>query len=214
MPESLGSLSVDYEAERQTSLTRVVVALLKGVTYRDDDERLWQRLVDQQSQVREYVAVLGLRLLVDEAEGYAWLASLEPDEAEDPPPRLVARRPLGFLTSLLLALLRKRLLEADAGEGGLRLVLSRDAILEMARVFLPRRANEVITVNQLERALNNIASMGFVKKLPGDGGHYEVRRIIKAFVDAAWLASFDDKLSSYLTQRGVAAAEEGGNDGD
>ena len=30
-----------------------------------------------------------------------------------------------------------------------------------------------------------------------DRGHYEVRRILKAFVDAQWLAEFDARLEAY-----------------
>ncbi len=212
MLEFPGSPSTDGDLESENHLSRVVILLLKGVVYRDADENLWHRLVELQPRVLDYVAVLGLRLLVDEAEGYAWLASLEPDDEEgsrDSLPRLVARRPVGFLVSLLLALLRKRLLEADAGEGPPRLILSSTDMVEMARVFLPRRANEVITANQLDHALTQIVSMGFVKKLAGEGTpYYEVRRIIKAFVDAEWLLDFDDKLSSYLTQRGVTVDKE------
>jgi hypothetical protein len=214
VPESPELLSADYEAQLRDDLSRVVITLLKGVVYRDADEAIWHKLTDRQSQVRDHVAVLGLRLMVDEAEGYAWLASLPADEQDAGAlPRLVARRPVGFLVSLLLALLRKRLLEADAGEGALRLVLPRRDIIEMARVFLPRRANEVITENQFDQALNQIASMDFLKKLPGEGPTFEVRRIIKAFVDAEWLSDFDDKLASYLTQRGLTVERGGAGSG-
>lgn len=58
------------------------------------------------------------------------------------PPRLIARRPLSYPVSLMLALLRKRLAEADAGGGDARLVLSREEIAELMRVFLPDGTNE------------------------------------------------------------------------
>ncbi len=58
--------------------------------------------------------VLGLELHIDEAEGYAFLRSVaEFEESPSPLPRLVARRPLTFQMSLLLVLLRKKLLELD-----------------------------------------------------------------------------------------------------
>ena len=51
---------------------------------------------------------------------------------EDAPrlPRLVARRPLSYPVSLMLALLRKRMAEFDASAGDTRLVLTRDEILD------------------------------------------------------------------------------------
>jgi hypothetical protein len=104
-------------AANQPDLSTLVVGLLKGVIYREGDERLWGSLLNLQARVRDYVAVLSLDLVLDEAEGYAFLRSRpEPadDEAAPKLPRLIARRPLSFPVSLLLALLRKKLVEADA----------------------------------------------------------------------------------------------------
>jgi hypothetical protein len=109
-----------------------MVQLLKGVLYREDDERLWARLLRLQARVREQSGVLLLDLVLDEAEGHAFLKSRpEPDEVgrcTPRLPRLVARRPLSYPVSLMLALLRKRMAEFDAGGGDTRLVLSRDEI--------------------------------------------------------------------------------------
>ena len=117
-------------------LSVLLISLLKSVLYRDDDERQWAALLNLQARVRDYVAVLNLDLLLDEAEGYAFLKS-RPEPTDDDPaprlPRLVARRPLTFAVSLLLALLRKKLAEFDAGGGDTRLVLSRDDVVELDR---------------------------------------------------------------------------------
>jgi Domain of unknown function (DUF4194) len=122
-------------------LSPVLIALLKGVVYRDTAEALWPQLLALRSQVSDYVAVLGLTLVVDEAEGYAFLRSRnDPDQSDMP--RLVARRSLSFHVSLLLALLRKKLAEFDAVSAETRLMLSRDQIVEMLRVFLPDTTNE------------------------------------------------------------------------
>ena len=204
--------AADDGAEQLNDLSRAVVTLLKGVVYRDANESLWHRLLQLQSAVNDYVNVIGLQLMLDEAEGYAWLTSVEPLDPDEALPRLVARRPLSFPVSLILALLRKRLVESDAADSASRLVLSRDQIFEMTRVFLPRRFNEVLTVKQLDHALGQIAQMGFVRRMAGDAPLYEVRRIIKAFVDAEWLHDFDAKLSSYLAARGMV--KEAGEDAD
>jgi hypothetical protein len=53
--------------------------------------------------------------------------------------------------------------------------------------------------------LNRIADLGFVRRLRGQADMFEVRRILKAFVDAQWLAEFDQRLADYrqhLTQTG------------
>ena len=191
-------------------LTSLVVPLLKGVLYRDEDAQVWAALLKLQARVRDYVAVLALDLVLDEAEGYAFLRSrAQPDEDAPKLPRLVARRPLSFQVSLLLALLRKKLAEFDASGGDTRLILSRDAVVELVRVFLPVGSNESRLMDQVETHLNKIIDLGFVRRLKTQAGSvgrtaqepvYEVRRILKAFVDAQWLAEFDLRLAAYQAQ--------------
>jgi hypothetical protein len=190
-------------------LSTLAIGLLKGVLYREDDERLWASLLNLQVRVRDYVAVLGLELVLDEAEGYAFLKSRpEPAEDEAAPrlPRLVVRRPLSFPVSLLLALLRKKLVEHDAGGGDTRLVLSRDDIVELIRVFLPERSNEARLIDQIEMHVNRVVDLGFLRRLKPAAGaaavpaSFEVQRILKAFVDAQWLAEFDARLEVYRSQ--------------
>jgi len=194
-------------------LTTLVVPLLKSVLYRDDDAPQWSALFNLQARVRDYVAVLGLELVLDEAEGYAFLrAKAVTDEDAPKLPRLVARRPLSFQVSLLLALLRKKLAEFDASGGDTRLILSRDAIAELIRVFLPAGSNESRLMDQVDTHLNKIIELGFVRRLKPVAGSprqtpmFEVRRILKAYVDAQWLGEFDARLATYQTQ---LAAPEG-----
>ncbi len=204
-------------------LSVLLITLLKGVLYRDADERRWAALLNLQARVRDSVAVLNLELVLDEAEGYAFLKS-RPEPSDDDPsprlPRLVARRPLSFAVSLLLALLRRKLAEFDAGGGDTRLVLSLEDIVELVRVFLPEGPNEARLIDQIETTVNKVVDLGFLQKLKSAGGAaagpatYEVRRILKAFVDAQWLADFDSRLVAYQSQPAGATdtREGGGND--
>jgi len=183
-------------------LSALVIPLLKGVLYQESDPAVWSALLGLQARVRDYVAVLGLELVLDEAEGYAFLRSrtgADDDEAAKLP-RLVARRPLSFPVSLLLALLRKKLAEFDAAGADTRLVLSRDEVVELIRVFMPVGSNEARLIDQVDTYLNKVAELGFVRRLktqPGQPATIEVRRILKAFVDAQWLADFDARLAAY-----------------
>jgi hypothetical protein len=191
-------------------LPALVVPLLKGVVYREDDEPRWSALRQLQGAVHDYVAVLGLQLHLDDAEGYAFLRSRpEPQEGSaERGPRLMARRPLSFPVSLLLALLRKKLAEADAAGGDTRLILSRDEIAETLRLFLPAGSNESRLVDQVDTHLNKIAELGFVRRLRGQGHMVEVMRILKAFVDAQWLGEFESRLAAYRAQCLEVARED------
>jgi hypothetical protein len=194
-----GETQEQSRADARFELPAVVIPLLKGVFYRDADAASWSALLNLQSRVRDYVAVLGLDLVFDEAEGYAFLRSRpeSDDQSSQKLPRLVARRPLSFPVSLLLALLRKKLAEFDASGGDTRLILSRSEIVELIRVFLPDSSNETRIVDQVDAHLNKIADLGFVRRLRGQENMIEVLRILKAFVDAQWLTEFDQHLAAY-----------------
>ncbi len=193
----------------ELDLSLVVTHLMKGVVYADGHEKVWRHLLPLQAQVRDYVAVLGLTVVVDEAEGYAFLRS-KPDaeDGEQPIPRLIPRRALSFHVSLLLALLRKKLAEFDASGAETRLILTREQIVEMLRLFLPDSSNEARLVDQIDTQINKVVELGFLRRITGQDATYEVRRILKAFVDGQWLAEFDQRLGEYAAQLG------GGEDGD
>lgn len=212
----------DSETPPELALSCVVIPLLKGVLYQENDSALWARLIALEARIRDYMRVLDLELILDEAEGYAFLRSRETSTETDSgvgagsrPPRLYSRRPLSFPVSLLLALLRKKLAEFDTSGGDSRLVLTREECTEMLRVFLPNQSNETRLTDQIEVNLNKIAELGFIRKLKSASGvqqpaAYEVRRILKAFVDAQWLADFDARLDSY--RRNIDTPTEDTND--
>ena len=216
--EETGLASVgELPPQPAPELSLLMVQLLKGVLYRDDDERLWASLLRLQARVREHAAVLLLDLLLDEAEGYAFLKSRPDPEDADAAlrvPRLIARRQLSYPVSLLLALLRKRLAESDAGGDDTRLVLGRDEIVELMRVFLPDGSNETRVIDQVDATLTKVVELGFLRRLkPTASGQrelprYEVRRIIKAYVDAQWLADFGARLEAYRRVSAGADHEE------
>jgi hypothetical protein len=188
-----------HRVEPDQELGSIIVPLLKGVIYTEESPDLWYSLLTMQAAVKDYVAVLGLELILDESEGYAFLRSeSETDDTGSANlPRLVTRRQLSYPVSLLLALLRKKLAEADAGGADTRMILSRDEVVEMIRIFLPSGTNEVKLIDRVDAHLNKIADLGFIRRLRGQKDMFEVRRIIKAFVDAQWLNEFDQRLAEY-----------------
>lgn len=177
-------------------LSRVVIPLLRGVIYQGDNPAMWTLLRRQQARVKDHMAVMGLALVIDEAEGYAHLRQLDYDDVDMP--RLIPRHRLSFRVSLLLALLRKRLAEFDASSSDPRLILTRDQIAELLRVHLPQSTNEVRLTTDVDTLVAKVEALGFLRKVTGQERTYEVRRIIKAYVDAQWLAEFDARLREYL----------------
>ena len=190
-----------------SALSLPLIALFKGVLYQEDDPALWQSLLDLQSRVRDYLGVLGLQLILDEAEGYAYLRQRQEEDQTAPGqvalPRLIARRQLSYPVSLLLALLRKRLAEFDASSGEARLILSREQIADLLRLFLAEGSNEAKLADRIDAHIAKVVELGFLRRLRGKDEQFEVRRILKAYVDAQWLNEFDQRLRDYSQQGGT-----------
>lgn len=188
------------EPDTPPGLPPLLIALFKGVLYRDQQEALWQNLLDLQSRVRDYVQMLGLDLFMDEAEGYAYLGQRIREHDDNELPRLVPRRQLSYPVSLLLALLRKKLAEHDASSNEPRLILTQEQIVEMVRLFLPDTANEARLMDRIQGDINKVIELGFLRRLRGQAGRYEVRRILKSFVDTQWLGDLTQRLAEYRAE--------------
>jgi hypothetical protein len=184
----------------ELSLPLVVTQLMKGVVYRDTHEKAWQHLVQLVPRVSDYVATLGLVVVLDESEGYAFLRSKAADPDDDSMPRLIPRHALSFHTSLLLALLRKKLAESDAADDGYRLILSRDQILEMMLMFMPTSSNEAKITDHIDRTISKVVDLGFLRRMPKQDNQFDVRRVLKAFVDGQWLSEFNARLAEYAAE--------------
>jgi hypothetical protein len=78
----------------------------------------------------------------------------------------------------------------------------------MVRVFLPDTTNETRLIAGIEANINKIIDLGFLRRLRGTDDSYEVRRIIKAFVDGQWLADFEARLADYRAQLAGDPEEE------
>ncbi|MBN1961544.1 MAG: DUF4194 domain-containing protein [Deltaproteobacteria bacterium] len=189
--------NIKNESNSSYSFSVVLITLMKGITYRDNDNNLWQSLINMQSRVREHIALMGLELIIDDAEGYAYLRQHSPVDGEAELPRLVPRRPLPYAVSLLLVLLRQKLIESDAQGADSRLILNREQIIDLMRVFLADSGNEARLVDRIDTLINKVIDLGFIRRLRSNENEIEVKRILKAFVDAQWLNEFEQRLAEY-----------------
>lgn len=187
-----------------------IIRLMQGVVYRDSDEQSWGSLKADLGAIRDHFATIGIDVVIDEVEGYAYLRTRETPEGEEPLPRLVRRRSLTYNVSLLLVLLRGRLMEFETtGDEG-KLVLTTEQIVEMLRLFQRDTSNEARIVDQAEATIRKVEELGFVKLLRGSRNEWEVRRILKAYVDAQTMHGFEAQLREYAT--GSRAGTDDAND--
>ncbi len=194
------------------TIATAIVKLMQGTVYRETHEDVWRTLERHEATVQDHFARIGVRAIVDPLEGYAFLKTVDPGPDEDPLPRLVKRRALTYPVSLLLLLLRKRLAEFEAGGGEGKLVLDREQIIEMLRLFLADSTNEARVLQQVDQTISAVAKLGFLQELGRQrgSGTWEVRRILKAYVDAETMSDFAGKLGEYASGKEV----EGDGDDD
>jgi hypothetical protein len=187
------------------AVASAIIRLMQGVVYRESDEDTWLALDRLGAGVRDHFATIGIDVVVDDIEGFGYLRSRPEEDGDEVLPRLVRRRALTYNVSLLLVLLRKRLVEFETAGGDGRLVLTTDQIVEMLRLFQAESTNDARVVDQAETTINKARELGFLRQLRGQSDHWEVRRILKAYVDAQTLSDFATKLREYA--EGAASDE-------
>lgn len=190
------------------AVATAIIELMRGVVYREQAEGTWTTLDRHAGLVRDHFETLGVDVVVDETEGYAYLRSQEEDTDAETLPRLVKRRSLTYNVSLLLVLLRKRLVEFETTGSDGKLVLSRESMVDMLRVFLGDSTNEARVIDRVDTTIKQVAELGFLRQLPRQPDHWEVRRILKAYVDAQTLSDYAGKLREYSESSSGAPADD------
>jgi Domain of unknown function (DUF4194) len=174
----------------------IKAALLREPLYIEDGDT-WKTLVKEQEEIAEYFWQIGLELMLDEGEGFAFLRQIEP-VGEERVPRLVRRQKLTYDATLLLVCLRDELNRFDIQTADqTRLIRSKRELHELVGGFLRESNNEVRDAKALDAAIESLRSLGFLKALAGDADRFEVRRIIKARFGAGELETVKEKLARH-----------------
>jgi hypothetical protein len=178
-----------------------VIKLLQGVLYHDD-AAAWNLLLSHQTAVQEHFARIGLHVYLSEADGFAFLRQPELEREDGPAvplPRLTRRDRLSYHLTLLCVLLRERLDQFDASTPDSdRLLLTADDLRELLRPFMRERSNELALNKKIDETVNRAAELGFLRRQSVAGEEqWELRRIIKARIDADQLAEIKARLEQY-----------------
>jgi hypothetical protein len=158
----------------------VLSRLLTEPVYREDSA-LWEVLRAERESISHYYGQIGQEVVIDEAEGYAFLRQIESEENERVP-RIGSSQPLSYAASLLLVCLREELARFDAQPGAsTRLVLTRSQMREMVGQFLRETNDETRDIRAIDTAIRRVEALRFVRVLgSADGDTFEVMRILKA----------------------------------
>ena len=175
------------------------VRLLQGVVYQDDEET-WSILLGNESDLADYFCQIGMALVVDRAEGLAYLKQFDDDERTggyERLPRLFRKTSLGYEATLLCVLLRdeyRRFEEEDLDNE--RCVVEVELLFDLWKSFFPADADEVALRKRLITALNQLDKLKFVRQLPADADAWEVRKLLKARIPIEELEHLRDRLAA------------------
>lgn len=185
----------------------IAIKLLQGVIY-EEDTKNWQDLVKvHELPLRRYFAQIGMELIVDKVEGFAFLRQPKEDQEETAHlPRLMRKRSLNFDQSVLCVLLRERL-----DEHAIRDTASREPIMtlrdirDMVELFSRERNTQQRFLKDLKKTVDDVKNMGFLESVGqevpdnDDERRYRVRRILKAFIDADSMTQLLTNITTSLT---------------
>jgi len=169
----------------------LAIKLLQGVIY-EEDASWWQDLTKvHELPLRRYFTQIGLHLIVDRNEGFAFLKQAEEEQDQTVQlPRLMRRRTLTFDQSILCVLLRERLEEHTVRDTASREpIMSFSEIRDMVELFFRERNTQQRFLKDLKKTVEEVKNMGFLDPVHSettnseDETRYRVRRILKAFIN-------------------------------
>ena len=175
-----------------------IIYLFKGVLY-NTNEQAWKALIQYQNDVKKHFATVGINVVIDESEGFAFLTQKNfSEEGSQYIPKLIERRQLSYPVSLLSILLRKKLLEFEKAGDEPRLILSYDQLHEMSTIFFPdNTSHEKKVIDQINQYIKRLIELGFLRELKNEPNKLEVSRILKAYLPVEKLQEALSKLIEY-----------------
>lgn len=192
-------ISLSQEVPEFREMGIPAVRLMQGVLYAED-ESAWEILLSYESDLSDYFARIGLALVIDRAEGLAYLRQFGDEErlsGYERLPRLFRRTPLGYDATLLCILLREeyRRFEDEDLENE-RCVVEVETLLDGWKSFFPAESDEVQLRKRLHAMLKKLEELKFVVKFESDNDEWEVRKILKARLPLEELELLRDRLLS------------------
>jgi hypothetical protein len=179
--------------------SKAIVRILKGTVGRTAG--VWDDIIAYQTEIQDYISVIGLELIVKKEEGFAFVKQVELEDGATL--NLISRRQIGFETSIVLVVLRQVLEEFDSNPTetqSFEKFITNTEIKEEVELFLPDKYNKVKFIKDLDRYINHARELGYlIEKSQKDNEiKYQIHRIIKEKLTLDDLQEFKNKLQEYV----------------
>ena len=201
-------------SEKTITRQHVIARLLTAAVY-FDDEGYWQMLNEEKPSFSTYFAEMGVRLEVDAEMGMGFLRPMNQAEEEEfamagfaPLPKIIPQRVLGYLPSLMCALLREVLQhhEEDSIESK-HLYLDEVQLIDLLRPYLSETQDDKALKRDVKKIITRVEEIGVIRRLPNRSEVvYRVEPIIRARIPLNQLQTLLARLKEI--SKGDALAEE------
>ena len=191
----------------------VCIKLLQGpITRKSSNDKIWNLLLRDRNYIDKYFSTIGLNLLVEEADGYAFLRQKDSgtDEDFDDVPRLIRRVRLSPEESFLCVILREALDYFETSDNLSEIcVLTESEIIDRLKDYSPEYTDQLKFKSKIRISLNKLAELGYVEDLtkkdinetqPEENHTFEIKKIIRAIVSPEFLEEFSAKLKERNAQ--------------
>ena len=178
----------------------LVVKLLKGPA-EYVEKSAWEKLLQYKVELIIFLQQLGLTLVLDEQDGYAFVKHAM-SEDEEAYVSWVQRRSFSYEESIMLVLLREMMAEFEISDSSSReLIKKRREIKEYAELFFKEGASRIRFLRDIDRLIDKVEENGFLQKIENhdliDEQKFRIRKIIKAKVDSEALEQFQQQLLAH-----------------
>lgn len=183
---------------------RALVSLLKyGVILASQKGKLFDAICRYQSAVRNHLADVYLKLVLDEKTGVAFVSQKdEGDDVDLDAVSLITRRTLSLYDTLLLLVLRKHYQDRESS-GEQRIIIDIERIEANLTPFLPLTNSMKSDRRKLIAALNKMIEKRLLTKVRGSNDRLEITPVIRYVVNAEFLEKMLEEYQGLADEAGV-----------
>ncbi len=180
-----------------------VCLMQRGVVY-SDESPAWDLTMTNRTRLEELFAHFGLRLVVAEDDGYAYVRQLDLEQEEggegyENLPRLMRTVRMNYEQTLICILMRDEIRRFEEEElHSTKCVVTEENLFSAFLGFHGSVGDEKRLKTKFNAALKKVCDYGFAKKLGQDPPAYHVRPILKARFGLDELSEVRAKLEAHL----------------
>lgn len=184
--------------------SRAAVKLLQGPVYSDSDRKTWNQLIRFKENLDQYFSVIGLHIVLEEDDGYAFLEQLKDaiergmeyeDDNIESLPRLIRKAPLSYSLSMLLVLLRQESIKfVSSNDESECPIIRKSDILGFVESYTKEYCDQTKFNDDVDRMIKQLISLTYLKpktqllssEIP-DETEFEISPIIKSKIDVDFM---------------------------